>query len=82
MLHYGKEFYNMSWILIFYLNTPNNYQVHSHYDMKVDCSVKESYYNNVFKEVNTKLVASCKPKEFVKYAKKQGDLIYKRYELR
>ena len=71
-----------SWILIFYLNTPNNYQVHSHYDMKVNCSVKESYYNNVFKEVNTKLVASCKPKEFVKYAKKQGDLIYKRYELR
>jgi len=71
-----------SWILIFYLNTPNNYQVHSHYDMKVNCSVKESYYNNVFKEVNTKLVASCKPKEFVKYAKKQGDLIYKRYEVR
>jgi hypothetical protein len=50
--------------------------------MKVDCSVKESYYNNVFKEVGTKLVASCKPKEFVKYAKQQGNLIYKQYELR
>jgi len=72
----------MGWILIFYLNTPHNYQVHSQYDMKVDCSVKESYYNNIFKEVGTKLVASCKPKEFVKYAKQQGNLIYKQYELR
>jgi hypothetical protein len=81
VFQYGKG-HIMGWILIFYLNTPNNYQVHSHYDMKVDCSVKESYYNNVFKEVGTKLVASCKPKEFVKYAKKQGGLIYKQYELR
>jgi hypothetical protein len=50
--------------------------------MKGDCSTKEAYYNKVFQEVGTKLVASCKPKEFVKYAKNQGGLIYKQYELR
>lgn len=72
----------MGWILIFYLNTPHNYQVHSQYEMKDACVVQESYYNNVFKQVDTKLVASCKPKEFVKYAKQKGDLVYKRYELR
>ena len=71
-----------SWILIFYLNTPLNYQVHSDYQVREDCLTKAIYYNEVFNKVDTKLVAVCKPKEFKQYAKNQNKLIYKTYTVR
>ena len=72
----------MKWILIFYLNTPLNYQVHSEYQTKDDCLVKQTYYNGVFDKVDTKLVPACKPIEFKQYAKNQNKLVYKTYTVR
>jgi hypothetical protein len=72
----------MNWILIFYLSTPLNYQVHSDYQSKEDCQNRAVYYNEVFNTVDTKLVAVCKPKEFKQYAKNQNKLVYKTYTVR
>ena len=72
----------MNWILIFWLNTPVNYQVHSDHITRQDCQKQEKFYDNVFSKTNSQLVATCKPALFAKHIKPKGDLIYYKETIR
>jgi len=66
----------MDWVLIFWLNTPVNYQVHSNHVTKQDCKKREQFYSGVFDKTNSQVIAACKPALFAKHIKSKGDLVY------
>ena len=70
----------MSWVLLFWLNTNTSYQfhIHSEYSTIEECQVKEEYYNKIFKNVDSKLVASCKSTKFAKHLKPSKKLAYRK----
>lgn len=69
----------MEWILVLWLNSPSNYKVHSEYETKQECMAKEVYYNDIFKQVNTKLKTACVSKDFKRFAKGKSDLVVSNY---
>ena len=74
----------MTWILLFWLNTPTSYQyhIHSEYSSIEECRVKAEYYDKIFKQVGSSLIGTCKKEQFTKRLNENNKLVYRKEVVR
>ena len=53
----------MKWVLLFWINMPSNYIIHSEYKTEQDCLTAQERYSKIFQQTNSRTNAVCRPYE-------------------
>lgn len=57
-----KQGANMVWVLVFWLNFPENFAVHQEFRSERECRDRAQVWNRRFAIVKSDLVAECRPR--------------------